>query len=91
MYPKIVLSIRTTAFATLVEDRDSSTRGYWGLGMSGGRIFHRSVGIAHGPVMCYPNMGEIKGWMWDSSESHITNECSYKGCLKDKTTIITIF
>ena len=53
--------------------------------------FLRSVGIVHGPVICYPSMGEIKGWTLESTASHKTNERSYKGCLKDETSIMTIF
>ena len=29
-----------------------------------------TVGITHGPVMCYPNKGEIPGWMREASKSH---------------------
>ena len=56
-------------FVDHAEYRGNSVRGHRDLG----RVevgSHGSVGTTHGPVMCYPNVGEIRGWMREASKSH---------------------
>ena len=47
----------TIAFVHLVEDRGSSTRGNWGFGMNGGRVFTGQLGL-HTALSC-----AIPTWM----------------------------